>query len=359
MPSEPFIVDQASRLKRYTPVLLARDRFAPRSIPGYSLSGESRFAGMAYRAGFRSALRPLFSAARVQLIHAHFGVDAFCALAAARAASMPMVVTLHGFDVTLDPDEFRRSYKPAWRQYYRGRSKLLSSSDIEFVAVSRFVAQKAIALGVDDERITVVPTGVDTSSLLPSPLPEVPRIVHVARLVEVKGTEFLLRAVARLARVIAAVHLDIVGDGPLREDLEELAESLGLANHITFHGALPHNEALTLIGQARVLCLPSVRAASGAAEGLGQVSLEAMALGRIVVASDSGGIAEVVRNGETGVLVSERQPAELARALEFALTSERAGALAENGRKMVVSAFDSTKQAGRLEDVYDRAWRSA
>ena len=162
--------------------------------------------------------------------------------------------------------------------------------------MSQFIAQRALALGARAESIPdVVPTGVSVAEVTPTPLPDEPTVLHVARLVEKKGTEYLIRALPSLKKLVPEVKLRIVGQGPLRAQLEGLADSLGVGDIVEFLGARKHGQVLDEIANSRVLCLPSVTSRSGDAEGLGQVLLEAGALARPVVKSLSGGIVDCNR----------------------------------------------------------------
>lgn len=357
LPSEPFISSQAQALARYTPTLIGRDRFATSGPPGHSLADFDRIALVRYRLGDRKAITPFLNSFDLDVLHAHFGVDATCVWGSAQEIGVPFVVTLHGFDVTLDDAVFSRSLKPAMRQYAKARSALFASRDVRFVAVSNYVASRAIDRGLDATRVTVIPTGVDTEAIARTPLPVHPRIVHVARLVEVKGTADLLHAFTGVVRAVPDAHLDIVGDGPLRAELEALTRELKIASSVTFHGALPHKDTLKRIAASRVLCLPSLTTNQGAAEGLGQVTLEAMAMGRLVVATRSGGIPEVVENEVNGLLVPERARAQLGNALVSLLLDSGFGEMAAAARRSVEARYDLRSRAVQLEAVYDDARR--
>jgi colanic acid/amylovoran biosynthesis glycosyltransferase len=355
-PSEPFIRDQAGALRRHTPMMLGRDAVPRTRAHVNALREHSTARYVGFRAGLRSAAMPFLRDQSVALVHAHFGADAAGIAPAVRAAALPLVVTLHGYDVTRPTSWFLRSARPALMRYGVERSRFLARQDIEFVAVSRYVADRAVTLGADPARVRVIPTGVDTARLLPSTLPDAARIVHVARLVEVKGTVDLIDALPVVRRSVPTASLDIVGDGPLRAALEARAGYHGLADAVRFHGPLTHEATLAVVGAARVACTPSITVDGGAQEALGQVVLEAMALGRPVVATRTGGLVEIVDDGRTGLLVSERSPVDLAEGLVAALDAGATGfadGLARAARHDAEFRFDLHRQASIVEDVYD------
>jgi len=288
----------------------------------------------------------------VRLLHAHFGVEGVYAVPTARALGVPLVTTLHGFDVSVTRRQLLASRKPSWVNYVTWRRSLFETG-ATFVCVSEHIQRCAIEWGYPAERTLTLPIGVDTDVITPVPLPQTPRIVHVARLVEKKGTTDLLHAFAAVRRAVPAAELVIIGDGPLREQLGALAKELGVAETVRFTGVRPHAEVLATVARSRALCLPSVTASNGDQEGLGMVLLEAAATGRPVVGTRHGGIPEAVVDDVTGYLVAERDPAALADRLVALLKDpdlcQRLGA---GGRAFVEDRFDLSRQTAKLESLY-------
>ncbi len=286
------------------------------------------------------------------LIHAHFGTDGVVALPLARRLGIPLVTTFHGFDATLSTAALLRS--PAWANFPLHRRELARRGDL-FLCVSAFIRERVLAMGFPAARTDVHYTGVDCDAIRPrAPDAETRTILHVARLVEMKGTADLLRAMAVLPPRHADARLLVVGDGELRTSLQALAGTLGIGERVEFRGALPHAEALVLMRRAAMLVLPSVRTATGRVEGLGMVLLEAAATGVPIVGSRVGGIPEAVRDGVTGVLVPPRDHEALARRISDLLDDpalrHRMGGAA---RRFVAERFDLGRQTELLEAHYD------
>lgn len=322
-------------------------------VDSVSVAGFGRAGLLSYTLTRRSApLRRLLAERDVALLHAHFGVEGVYAAPLARALRIPLVTTLHGFDVTVTRARLLRSGKVSWVNYAIWRDDLLSTG-ATFVCVSEYVRRRALDWGYPADRIAVLPIGVDVDLIQPTPFVERPRILHVARLVEVKGTADLLRAFAVVRRAVPEAELVVVGAGPLRERLVNLAAELGLGASVRFLGALPYAETLHWMGQSRLLCLPSVTASTGAREGLGMVLLEAAALGRPVVGTDHGGIPEAVTDGANGLLVAEHDVGGLAeRLLALLRDPDLCERLGRTGREMVVERFDLRRQTAKLESLY-------
>nr|WP_321984048.1 glycosyltransferase [uncultured Lichenicoccus sp.] len=356
--SEPFITQQAQRLERYAPLYLGRLRFgaAPRDAPSLALrdkGGLLAWPGIGWQMLSRSPepyLR-LLGDQKPALIHAHFGIDGVYALPIAERLGIPLVTTFHGYDATLSTAALLTS--PAWVNYPLFRRRLARRGDL-FLCVSSFIRERVLAMGFPAERTHLHYTGVDCAAVTPrDPAGEMPVILHVARLVEMKGTRYLIQAFAALARLRPELQLVIIGDGHRRRRLQALAEASGAGSRIRFLGARPHGEVLDWMRRAMMLVLPSINTRTGRVEGLGMVLLEAAALGVPVVATDVGGIPESVDAGRTGLLVPERDSDALQHAmLALADDASRRAGMGVAARLFVERRFDIRRQNEALEGFY-------
>jgi glycosyltransferase involved in cell wall biosynthesis len=172
----------------------------------------------------------------------------------------------------------------------------------------------------------------------------------VGRLVEKKGFDTLIRAWPSVVAAVPGARLRIVGDGPCRASLRRLAQSLGLAGHLEFAGALPEGETLRAIADADMLVLPSRRMADGDRDGIPNVILEAMALGVPVVTTDAGAAGEVVADGVSGILLPcPVDPDALAAAVaRLAQDANLRATLADNARALVRERFSPEAYAAAM-----------
>jgi glycosyltransferase involved in cell wall biosynthesis len=178
-------------------------------------------------------------------------------------------------------------------------------------------------------------------------------VLFVGRLVEKKGCAHLIRAMRSVQERRPSATLIVLGDGPLRSELEALAAEL-LPGRYRFLGAQPVEQVRAWLQRARVFSVPSVTAANGNTEGLGMVFCEAQAMGVPVVSFASGGIAEAVVDGETGFLVAERDEAGLAAKISALLAGGPAwAAMSRKGRLRMKEKFDVKVQTEILEAKYD------
>jgi len=221
------------------------------------------------------------------------------------------------------------------------------------VACNRDVAEEARAAGAEAQ---VLPHGVDLRRFRPTPEPpEAPfTLLAVGRLVPKKGFGVLVEAAARLCRPL---RLRIVGGGPERERLAAGIQAAGVADQVSLEPPVTHDELPAALAGAHVVAVPSVRDSTGDRDGLPNVVLEAMAAGRVVVASDVGAVGTAVKDGQTGLLALAGDAAYLAMAIErLAAHPALRAQLANAARDLVEREFDlhacTTRFAGSLEAAY-------
>jgi len=299
------------------------------------------------RAG-RRAVRRECAAFTPDVVHVHWWVPGGFAVWPGNPAGRPVVLTSHGTDLFL-LDRFpaaRRIAGPIFR----------AASQV--TVISTPLVERVERLGVPAERITVLPMPLTAGrfSSAPRNTREGGRLLFVGRLIERKGAEFAIRAVAELRRQGRAARLTVVGDGADRPRLEALVKELGLFGVVELAGALPHDAVAEHYRTASVLLMPAVTDWKGEQEGFGMVLVEAMASGLPIVASRSGGIPDVVTDGSTGLLVPERDPGALAAAAARLLDDPAlAGRLADAARADLDRRFSPEAIARGFEAVYRRA----
>lgn len=270
---------------------------------------------------------------------------------AGRLARVPVVLsTVHNslFDYEVHP--LRR------RAYVLAESATSVLAD-RVIAVSGAVARDLVRrYRMAPARVVTVRNGIDADAFLPSRPTEAVRrelglapgdrpVAVVARFTEQKGHVHLLEALPAVAARVPAVRCLLVGDGPLRPALEARAAALGLAGLCRFTGA--RDDVADLLAAAEIAVLPS------RSEGLPFVLLEAMALGKPVVATAVGGVPEVVENGDTGLLVASGDVPGLAAALTRLLAEpEAARAMGARGAARVRRDFPLAGMARALEALY-------
>jgi glucosyltransferase len=362
--SETFVKEQVLAYTHWNPVFVGLKR-----IPGLPMEDVSirllPTAKSLPARGYRKLRKSLGLAPpgirqllprSASLIHVHFGTDAVDHWDWIRCFNLPVVVTLHGYDINIDKRWWQLpNQPPTHRRYPRRLLMLAADPRVHFVAVSDAIKDRATEWGIPAERISVRYIGVDLGAFQPTGSPigaRPPRILFVGRLVEKKGVEHLIRAFWRVKAVVPAAELVVVGDGPLRLKLESLAAQLNV--QVQFLGSLASQRVREELLTARVLCSPSVTAENGDAEGLPIVILEAQACGVPVVTSARGGAGEAIVDGSSGYVFEERDVESLSqRLLHLLLDDEVATSMGRAGRRNMEEKFDLRRCTGLLEGLYD------
>jgi glycosyltransferase involved in cell wall biosynthesis len=349
--SETFIRNQGNALTRWRPAFIgvvksdsvnaaASDLIAlPEGGPGrrrLSLTGSSQ------------ALRRTVASVDPQLIHAHFGGDGWLISETAARLGVPLVITLHGYDVTSLPTA------QGWRGVrYRHNLRIAFDRSALIIAVSEHIRSRAIGLGADPAKVRVHHTGVS----LP---PKVSAgrfdwdVLFVGRFVEKKGINDLVEALGRIKDLKPRVAF--VGTGPLEPAVRAQVGEAGL--DVAFLGYQEPTAVAALMARSRVFASPSKTASNGDTEGLPTTILEAASFGLPAVSTFHSGIPEAVVDGETGLLCAEGDQGALAANLRRVLTeTDLRDHLGQAARAHVEANFDLAKQTLLLEDLYDAVTR--
>ncbi|MEY2467194.1 MAG: colanic acid/amylovoran biosynthesis glycosyltransferase [Verrucomicrobiota bacterium] len=303
-----------------------------------------------YQAASLSALYRLAAlcsvSKRYDVVHAHFGPVGNNFRFARELWRAPLLVSFHGYDFTTVP----RKQGP---EVYK---KLFSIADLVTVN-SDYMGQKLQPLGCPPDKIRKLSYGIDLEkfSFRPRTLEDGQpvRIVTTARLVEKKGIEYVIRALAQVKLKHPNLHYDIIGDGPLREPLQQLAREQSVEGIVQFHGALNSAAIRALLDQAHLFVLASVTAQDGDQEGTPVSLLEAQAAGLPVISTRHSGIPEIVPDGESGWLAPERDTDVLAGRLNDLIEHPECwAAFGSRGRNFVEAGFTTTKCLNALLDIY-------
>lgn len=249
----------------------------------------------------------------------------------------------------------RSDFAPArnWLSRYK-----YAHAGVQYVAVSDAVRRVLITSGVPARRVQTVHSGIDLQRFVaiqaaPLLFPTGRRIIGtVGHLAGQKGHRYLLEAMALLTREEPQLGVVIAGDGALRADLEAQAAALGITAHVCFTGF--RRDILALMQSFEIFVFSSYL------EGLGTAVLDAMALGKPVVATRVGGIPEAVQDGITGLLVPPRDPQALADAVRYLLCHPaHAKAFGGAGRKRVEHYFTVERMVYSILQVYERVLADA
>jgi glycosyltransferase involved in cell wall biosynthesis len=321
------------------------DRYAQLGIPVVRFPIYSLFGPATVRQAFR--LADFLRREAVSIVHCHDQYSNFFSTVSARLAGVPVVI--------------------ASKRWLHSPLRYRITNGIGFRAATRVLANSdavASSLRTDDflrgDRIVVVPNFVDEQAFVPPTAAQLDEwrrdldlepgslvVGIVASLLPIKDHASLLRAVATLAQRWDSLRLVIVGQGPERVALESLARELDIVRFVRFAGLRPQTPSFHYLFDVSVLCSVS--------EGFPNSLVEAMAAERAIVATDVGGVRDAVRDGETGLLVAPRTPAQLATALDTLLADpSRRRAMGVAGGRVAREHFHGRVVLASLQDLYAR-----
>jgi colanic acid/amylovoran biosynthesis glycosyltransferase len=284
------------------------------------------------------------------IIHCHFGpVGIFGQhLRDIGAVKSPLLTTFHGYDVA--------SYVAQ-----RGTAVYdeLFRKGEAFTCSSNFIRGKLIAAGCDPAKIFLFKLGTDLTkfNFLERRVDSdgAIRLITVGRLVEKKGLEYSIKAVANLVRQFPKLEYTIVGDGYLRQPLSLLIERLNLQRNVALVGWKTQEEVRRLFAKSHIFILASVVSSDGDFEGQGMVLQEAQAMGLPVVCTNHNGFSESILDGQSGFLVPERDADALsAKLAELIGQPDLWLEIGKKGRAFVEAEFDLSKRNDALVELYRR-----
>lgn len=361
-PEMLHIYRQITSLKRVEPVVIAQKREEAERYPFERIAIVGKPAAHFFRRfwfkqlqdapwqispGEVEKLTAVLDKTKAELLHIYFGHIAVHLLPLIQIWPKPSVVSFHGADVMVDLD------KPAYRA---ATQQMLESVRLVLVR-SESLGRALINLGCPAGKIRLQHTGI--------PVDEIPfrprdwpanhawKFVQACRLIEKKGLRMSLRAFAKFAGRHPGSTFAIAGEGPLRNELGQLAAELGIADKVFFPGFISQTQLRELFYQSHIFLHPSEVGGDGNQEGVPNSMLEAMASGLPVFATEHGGIPEAIENGRSGILVRERDEEALALALlERTANPEGLAAIAQNGAETVRKHFEQSGQTRQLEDYY-------
>lgn len=359
------IYRQVTALKKYDTVVLTKERRneeafpfenviqlpKPRSnfIRRFYLKYIKHAPPIFYRGEFQ-VLNKALSRSGADLMHVYFGHTGVHLLPFLKVWDRPALVSFHGADVMLRED------RPA---YKLNLHELLQTIPL-VLARSRSLAERLEAIGCPADKIRLNRTGIPLE-MFPyferlAPEDGAWHFVQCCRLIPKKGLLTAIRAFAQFHQRYPNSRYTIAGEGPQQPELERMISDLQLGDTVKLVGFLGQEQLTELYRQAHVFLHPSEMTADKNQEGVPNAMLEAMSTGLPVVATLHGGIPEAVADGDTGLLVPERSPAELHSAmLHIVEIPARWAEMGKHASESMRSEFEQSEQIARLESFYDEA----
>jgi len=288
----------------------------------------------------------------VNLIHTHWLIpQGFIGAVFRRVCKVPHVATVHGSDLNILTHH--KILTPLARFIIRNSDMITVNS--------KYMRRELESLAPDcSAKIRVIPMGIDPAKFQESIIIDMKKkhktshiVLSVGRLIDLKGTIFLITAMPDVIRKYPDTQILIAGSGPEHDTLIQRVRELGLENNVTFLGIINIEELPSYYHSADVFVLPSINK-DGKTEALGVVLLEAMASGCPVIGSNVGGIPDIIVDGESGFLVPEQNPHVLAeRIVQLLSDDDLQEQFRQNGLKRVREKFSWDKISKDFAEVYD------
>jgi glycosyltransferase involved in cell wall biosynthesis len=300
-------------------------------------------------AGMFAMIR-LCSKERWDIIHVHWPFPhAIFGYVGAKVCGAKMILNFHGVEL-----RWVKTKMPFLLPFLRWAIK---SSD-GVVSNSRYTAREINS--IVEREVAIIPFGIeDKAGKTRNASMSAKSILFVGRLVERKGVKYLVEAFDSISQEFPDCALTIVGDGSEKTSLEKLVTVRELKERVIFKGMITDAELERCYRDCTVFVLPSCTDAKGDKEGLGVVLLEAMSYRKPVIASDSGGIVDIVKHNDTGLLVPEKDIKALANALRNVLSDHSlADRLADSAHRYVMKNFSLHNITDRLLEIYSDSLRA-
>ena len=284
------------------------------------------------------------------IIHCQFGIFGIMGLAFRQIGLIEgkLITGFRGYDIS----------KYLQKRGDRVYDELFKQGDF-FVTNCEFFRQRAIKLGCDEKKIVVLGSGIDCSkfAFTPRHLPTngAIRIATVGRLIEKKGIEYGIRAIAAVAETYPKLEYNIIGDGPLKEYFEKLIQELNIGHIVKLVGWKQQEELIEILDNSHILIAPSVTASDGNQDAPVNTLKEAMAMGLPVIGTYHGGIPELIEDGISGLLVPERDSEAIAEKVIYLIEHPEIWTdLGVAGRARVEEKYDMHKLNEQLIEIYQK-----
>ena len=345
LPDSDVSIPNIKRLLKAIPVFVSSTLRAPRLTARVLSPSEYDYEALSLSALYRLAALS-GDKSRYDIVHAHYGPVGRTFRFSRALWQCPLIVSFHGYDYSRFPKS----------DGLRAYDKLFETVDVVTVN-SEHAWRRLEELGCPPSKLRKLHYGIrlDEFPFRARTLPagEPVRLITVARLVEKKGIEYSLRALAKVREKQQNVCYDIIGEGPLREKLTAVVKGLGMDDVVSLHGAQNSDYVRQMMDKAHVFVLSSVTAADGDQEGTPVSLIEAQACGIPVVSSEHAGIGEVVLDHESGFLVPERDIDGLADRIQYLIEHPECWPqMGRHGRQHIEKNYDLGKLNVELARLY-------
>jgi colanic acid/amylovoran biosynthesis glycosyltransferase len=293
---------------------------------------------------------PLLGKGSYDIIHCQYGTIGLYGLLLRRIGVLKgkLVTSFRGYDIS---QELKKHGEKIYDELFAGGDFFFTNCE--------YFKRRLVSLGCDEKKVAVHASGIDCDRFFFASdrrRPDRPiRVVTTGRLVEKKGIEYGIRAIAKLAKVYPNIEYHIIGNGPLREELQQLIRDLAVNGNVALLGEKNQSDIIDILENSHIFIGPSITAGDGDEDAPLNTLKEAMAMGLPVIGTQHGGIPELIQDGVSGYLVRERDAEAIAAKLAFLIEHPQVAAqMGRAGRERIEEHYNLTKLNDHLVEIYRR-----
>ena len=298
--------------------------------------------------GIKNLIEKIYESFKFDLIHVHVSLpDGYAGMRIAAKYKKPLILNIHGQDFQRIIFKNRRCREKVRQVTHFSRKTICVSSKLKNIGEQ--------LLKIDKNKLIVINNGIDLNIItrcydrkIYDEYKDKRLLLSISNLINIKGIDYNIRAMARLLKKHHNLIYFIIGDGKERYSLEKLAKDLNINSNVKFLGYLGYRKTMEYISICDVFSLPSWE------EGFGVVYLEAMAHGKPVIACKDQGISDIIKDGENGLLIKPKNVEMLVEAIDFLISNpKKAQKIGDRGRKMVLNNYTWEKNVQKTIKIYN------
>lgn len=307
--------------------------------------------------GMKNLVKEIYNEFKFDMIHSHVALpDGDAGLKLSKEYNVPHINTIHGQDLQEKIYEDDRYKEKIFNVIKNSNCTIVVSNKLKNIAIKEQVNRniKVINNGIDLNEINTIKNNIEKKSLNVDSKKQNVVILSAGNLIRIKGIDLNIKAINIVKNKYSNIKYKIIGEGSQKHEFMKLVKKLNLENNVEFLGRLNHEEVIKHMMECDIFSMPSY------IEAFGMVYIEAMALGKPVIAVEGQGIADVIINRESGYLVKEKDVEDLANTLDYIISNmDKAKKVGEEGQKRVVNNFTWDINAIKTIETYKEVLKAS
>ncbi len=314
------------------------------------------YSGYFMYLGVNNIIKKIYKDWKFDIIHSHVGLpDGFAGMLANRHYKLPHIITIHGQDFQRTIYKGETCKKNLFKALETSNKIITVSTKLKNIVDTESFSDRVAVInnGIDLEDCANIGSKIDFGLDHDYDFSDENTILSVSNLVKTKGIDLNIKAVSLLITKYPNIKYLIIGDGPERESLKNLAYELDLKDNVLFLGKLPHEDVMKYMSATDIFCLPSWE------EGFGVVYIEAMAHGKPTIGVKGEGIEDAIVSGKNGFLVNPHNEKDVADTIGYLLSNkDKREEIGQKGKDTVINRFTWEQNANKTINIYRELLKS-